>query len=216
MQSLVNAVRGTGATNVIMVGGIRWANDTSGFLAHLPTDTTRQLALSFHLYNWNDCRTVGCYQSTLLPITQRMPVITGEFGEGDCQTSFMDTFENFADANNISYLAWVWAPQYGACHVGASFPFTLISDWSGTPSELGSGYHAHLMGLAGGTPPVAPPPAPAPTSAPPTPMPPLSSARPTPPMAVPTAAPPAAPPAPAPAPAPIRYPIHCSYVNQHL
>jgi endoglucanase len=32
MQSLVNAVRGTGASNVLMLGGLEWANDLTGWL----------------------------------------------------------------------------------------------------------------------------------------------------------------------------------------
>src|SRR5262249_3900818 len=34
MQALVDAVRGTGAENVIMLGGLAYANDLSGWIAH--------------------------------------------------------------------------------------------------------------------------------------------------------------------------------------
>ena len=53
MQALVNAVRRTGAHNVILVGGLRWANDLSGWLSYRPADPGHNLAASWHSYNFN-------------------------------------------------------------------------------------------------------------------------------------------------------------------
>ena len=61
MQTLISAVRSTGATNVIMLGGLEYANDLDGWLAHEPTDPDHNLAASWHSYNFNACST-----STLL------------------------------------------------------------------------------------------------------------------------------------------------------
>ena len=55
MQSLVNAVRGAGASNVLMLGGVAYSNDLSQWLAHEPTDPLHNLAASWHSYNFNSC-----------------------------------------------------------------------------------------------------------------------------------------------------------------
>jgi endoglucanase len=59
MQSLVSAVRSTGATNVILVGGLGWSSDLSRWLAHEPTDPMGQLAATFHTYDFSGCNTQG-------------------------------------------------------------------------------------------------------------------------------------------------------------
>ena len=48
MQQLVNTVRHTGATNVILVGGLGWSSDLSQWLKHEPNDPAGQLAATFH------------------------------------------------------------------------------------------------------------------------------------------------------------------------
>lgn len=50
MQTMLNAVRATGATNVVLVGGMNYANDLTGWLANEPTDPDNNLVASMHLY----------------------------------------------------------------------------------------------------------------------------------------------------------------------
>ena len=38
MQALVNAVRSTGASNVIMTGGLTWTNDLTQWLTYEPVE----------------------------------------------------------------------------------------------------------------------------------------------------------------------------------
>ena len=49
MQELVDAVRGTGATNVIMLGGVQYAARLSQWLAYKPADPTGKLAAAWHI-----------------------------------------------------------------------------------------------------------------------------------------------------------------------
>jgi hypothetical protein len=141
---LISAIRGAGASNVIMVGGEQYANDPSQWLAGVPTDPDGQLAMSFHVYNFNDvCVTLSCWDSELVPIAAQYPIITGEIGESDGTASFIDTYMSWADSHGVSYLAWTWDTW------GCGDTPVLISDYSGTACPgFGAGYEAHLAALS--------------------------------------------------------------------
>ena len=141
MQELVDAVRSTGAKNVIMVSGLAYTNDLSKWLAHAPTDPTGNLAASLHLYNFNSCKDAGCWASDYEPVAKKVPVITGELGEDDCAPSFIDGYMSWADAHGISYLGWTW--NTWDCKSGPA----LISDYAGTATAFGAGLRDHLRSL---------------------------------------------------------------------
>jgi hypothetical protein len=147
MQRLVNAVRSAGAQNVIMLGGLGWSSDESQWLAFEPRDPAHQLAVSFHTYNFSGCNSASCWDATIAPLADRVPVITGEFGENDCAASYADSYMAWADAHGVSYLGWTWnATSSGwTCSGGPS----LIETWSGTPTAYGVGLQQHLAQLAG-------------------------------------------------------------------
>ncbi len=166
MQTLVNTVRATGATNVLLLGGLAWSNDLSQWLANRPTDPQNNLAASVHIYNFNACSNSGCWDSQIAPVAAQVPVVAGEIGENDCASGFINTLMSWFDSHGISYLAWTWTAT-GNC---GGTP-ALISDWTGTPTGYGAGYKAHLLSLGGGstpTPTATPPntPTPTPTSTP--------------------------------------------------
>jgi hypothetical protein len=50
MQAMLDAVRSTGATNVVLVCGLAYCNDMSGWLANQPADSLHQLAAAWHPY----------------------------------------------------------------------------------------------------------------------------------------------------------------------
>ena len=63
MQTLVNTVRATGATNVIMLGGVQYSGTLSHWGANAPTDSAGQLAASFHTYDFTSCTSTSCWNS---------------------------------------------------------------------------------------------------------------------------------------------------------
>ncbi len=152
MQSLVDAVRGTGASNVIMLGGLQWASDESGWLKYEPSDPAHQLAVSFHTYNFSGCNEASCWNSTIAPLAGKVPVITGELGESGCTDTYIDQYMPWADAHGISYLGWTWnstgPPSNWSCSQGPA----LITNYEGTPTAFGSGLKEHLASLAQGRP----------------------------------------------------------------
>jgi endoglucanase len=138
MQALVDAVRSQGATQPLLLGGIEWANDLSGWLSHLPNDPQSQLVASIHVYPNNTCNSSECWSEALQPIAARYPVIAGEIGEFDCQDHFVDQFMNWADANDVSYLGWTW--NTFDCSSGPA----LIANPDGTPTAFGQGLRDRL------------------------------------------------------------------------
>jgi hypothetical protein len=145
MQSLVNAVRSTGATQPLMLGGINWASDLSGWLANEPDDPLHQLVASFHNYNFGPCVTAACWTSMVGGVAKVVPVVTGEIGENGCADLYIDNYMAWADANGVSYLGWTWnATNDGwTCNGGPS----LIKSYSGTPTAFGVGLRDHLQAL---------------------------------------------------------------------
>jgi hypothetical protein len=148
MQRLVDAVRATGSSNVIMVGGPQFAGDLDQWRAYEPVDPGHQLAASIHIYwrnpshpDFSPCYTSACWNDVLAPLSATVPIVVGEFGELDCGDSLYPPFLDFADAHGISYLAWAWF--VGNC---ASEP-SLIKSYSGTPTAFGIGYKEHLAAL---------------------------------------------------------------------
>jgi endoglucanase len=144
MQALVNAVRGTGATNVLMLAGLEWANDLTGWLAHEPTDPDHDLAASWHSYNFNACSTPSCWTSQIAPVIAKVPVITGEIGENDCADTYVNPLMSWLDSEHASYLAWAWNTDFN-CASGPG----LITSYDGTPTAYGAGVESHLSALAG-------------------------------------------------------------------
>jgi hypothetical protein len=84
MQSLVNAVRATGATNVIMTAGLTWTNDLTQWLAYKPTDPQNNIVASWHSYNFNACVNVTCWDSQIGTVATQVPVVAGEIGQNTC------------------------------------------------------------------------------------------------------------------------------------
>ncbi|HEV2376611.1 MAG TPA: cellulase family glycosylhydrolase [Streptosporangiaceae bacterium] len=144
MQSLVAAVRSTGATNVIMLGGLNWANDLTRWLAHEPHDPLHDLAASWHSYNFNPCDNQSCWQTQIAPVIAKVPVITGELGQSGCNDSYINSLMLWLDTESASYLAWTWDTWRDACSTGP----TLITTYGGHPTPYGAGYRSHLLTLA--------------------------------------------------------------------
>jgi endoglucanase len=143
MQDLVDAVRATGATNVIMSAGLRWTNDLTQWLAYKPADPTGNLMASWHSYNFNACVTVSCWDNEIGAVAAQVPVHAGEIGQDTCAHDYIDQVMAWLDREGLGYTAWTWNPW------GCSGGSVLIEDYSGTPTQTyGAGYRAHLLSVA--------------------------------------------------------------------
>jgi hypothetical protein len=154
MQELVTAVRGTGATNLIMLSGIQYANSATHWLEYKPTDPLGNLAASVHVYpNGNICGSVTCYDAQYKPVAAAVPLVAGEFGESYddsvCGTTKTAVLLDWLDANGAAgYLAWVWQTWGTSCA-----DLSLILSFDGTPkSPNGTYYKTRLAAVTQSTP----------------------------------------------------------------
>ena len=145
MQELVSAVRKTGATNVIILGGIQYAATLDHWMQYKPFDPLQQLGASWHLYNFSSCNQSPCWYSQGLPLMKEDAVITGEIGENDRQGTFITQLMSFLDnpgdgLQPQSYLAWVWNTDQTR--------FDLIENYNGEPTNAyGKTYMNHLLAM---------------------------------------------------------------------
>jgi endoglucanase len=133
MQQLITAIRETGAPQVILLGGLAYANDLTGWLTHMPSDPLHNLVASWHVYpDLNYCNSTSCYDSQIAPVLAQVPVIAGEVGESVygnvCGVDKSNTVFDWLDAHKTGYLAWTWNTWGSSCE-----DLSLITDYSGTP-----------------------------------------------------------------------------------
>ena len=157
MQTLVTAVRTTGATQPLLLGGLNYSNDLSGWLANKPTDPLNQLVAAWHNYPGQGCST-SCWNSTVTTVAASVPIVTTEFGNTAETTStaannsgnYLVPFMTWADAHGIGYLPWAWW-DVGAAEANGngSDIYALYSGSSFTPkSPSGTKFYNYLASLS--------------------------------------------------------------------
>ena len=138
MQTLVDAVRSSGARQPIIATGIRWGTDLSGWFRYRPHDPANQLVAGLHMFDFSFCTSIDCWTRTIDPVARGVPVVATELGQRACSAAFMDRFMNWADSAGVSYLGWSWNPA------GCAAP-ALIRSWDGEPTASGGRLRARLQ-----------------------------------------------------------------------
>ena len=146
IQGLLNAVRATGANNVVLAGGLDWAFKLRSIieLGYGLTDTTNGNGIVYdaHIYPWK-----GSAQYWVGTIMQTHPVLIGEIGHPDGTTFIGQTFEDDAswvpkimdwvNTHNAHWTGWCFHPNADP---------VLISDWNYTPTSYwGAPAKANLL-----------------------------------------------------------------------
>jgi endoglucanase len=152
MQALVDAIRGAGAGNVLLLGGVQYSNRLTQWTGYRPTDSLNNLAAAWHVYNFNGCKDATCWNAAPATLAATTPIVATEFGENDCMGTFVDAFLGWMDGKGMSYLAWTWN-SWGTCTPGSASgsggrPWALISSYtSPTPnSPFAQTIHDHFVG----------------------------------------------------------------------
>ena len=141
MQKLLDAVRATGAKNVVIAGGLNWAYDFDGILdgRQLKDPDGNGVIYANHAYN-NKGHPVEVWIARMEQATAKLPVIVSEFGGsggpnrrmgrsgGPARASGDDWLLHVMQAlqdHKWSWTAWDFHPSAGP---------TLIADWNYTPT----------------------------------------------------------------------------------
>ncbi len=149
-QQLVDAIRWAGASNVILVEGLGWANALDMWSRYAPYDPSHELAASQHQYasSGTNALAPASLDGTIAAagIPNRYPLIIGEFGEQICPTSSANLAAKtmaWADQHGYSYIAWGWDAGEGC-----GGPSLVTSDDAGTPTAYGAIVRQHLRDRA--------------------------------------------------------------------
>jgi len=140
-QQLYNAVRSTGAQNLVIVNGLNWGYDMSQAGTHLVNGYN--VIYGTHVYDWPE-KQPARWDQDFGYLAAKVPVMIGEFGTTNCGTAYYEWVMAYADQKNIHWLSWAWyAPPANRPDLVCSFA-ALITDWSGTPSPMGTVVKAHM------------------------------------------------------------------------
>jgi endoglucanase len=140
MQKLVETIRATGATNLILVGGLNWGYD----LSQLNTYHLRgqNLVYDTHPYDYYG-KYPSNWDASFGNVSSAYPLFVAEFGEYDCKTAYVSQLINYLDAHNISWVGWAWVVASGN---PCSYP-QAIKNYNGTPyPDLGQYEYERMKG----------------------------------------------------------------------
>lgn len=148
-QQLYDAVRGTGAQNVCIVGGLDYGYDLSFVNPNFCVNGTNIVYCS-HPYNAKGqpgyAGGGGTFQQNYQGILGNFPLIFTEFGcnsKSYYPNGYNEIYSNilaFVNANKVHYSAFAWWVESGNPH----FP-CLIQDWDGTALYGGINVHDDIV-----------------------------------------------------------------------
>jgi endoglucanase len=114
-QTIVDAIRGAGARQPIILSGPDFAADLSGWEKYLPHDPVHQLAADVSSFDYGDF--VVSHRAELRAFARHHPVVVGGFGDTNCTSTYSRKLMAIMDSIKGSYLAWTWntVQDYGGC-----------------------------------------------------------------------------------------------------
>ena len=143
MQALVDAVRSTGAKNVVIAGGLHWANDLTGIESEaiekgeaksyrLDEKGGNGIMYAWHTYHWHKG------WSRILPVAAKHPIFLGEVGAAPREEmtfipleqkedpyTFSPDMLGFIQKYRINWTGWCFHPKAGPC---------MIKNWDYEPT----------------------------------------------------------------------------------
>jgi len=137
MQALVNAIRNTGANNLVLVGGMQWGYDLSQLDTYKLSGAN--LVYDTHPYPYTD-KLPNTWDNAFGIPSRTYPVVSAESGEYDCESNYMNQLLSYYDAHHMGWMGFSWAMRGNTC----SYPL-LVTDYNGTPSAgYGLAIYQHL------------------------------------------------------------------------
>ncbi len=140
MQALIDAVRSTGAKNIVIASGLGWSFDLSGVTDgyELSDSAGNGIMYAWHVYNWHKG-----WEKAVLAAAAKHPILVGEVGadikkmdfiphgaQEDPHTWVPDML-GFIQKHRLNWTAWCFHPR--------ATP-VMISDWKYTPTPFWGEY----------------------------------------------------------------------------
>jgi hypothetical protein len=149
MQTTAQTIRANGATNLILVGGVDYSYDISGYVGK---PVTGQGAVAYVTHPYIFKSSPGDQVAFLTPATT-LPVVATEFGDANvegfhtipatqCDAGIYSNYITKFEGAGMSWTSWAWIVDEWGC----GFP-QLIADYSGTPNSIGTPVRQQLMTL---------------------------------------------------------------------
>jgi len=146
MQALVEAVRSTGAKNVLIAGGVFWCNDLTGIAEGYALDdkTGKGVMYSWHTYNWHKG-----WEKKVLPTAAKHPIFVGELGADIHKMDFIPASDQedpytwvpdmlgFIQKHRLSWTGWCLHPK--------ATP-VMIRDWTYEPTPFWGQFAKDALG----------------------------------------------------------------------
>ncbi|HBC88976.1 MAG TPA: hypothetical protein DCZ94_18700 [Lentisphaeria bacterium] len=134
MQAAVNAIRETGARNIIVAGGIDWSGDLSGIANGYALDEKggNGIMYSWHIYWWHKN-----WQGRVLETTVKYPILVGECGASVNKMSFIpakDHDDPFEWSPDFIGLVQKYKLNWTASLFHVNAAPNMIQDWNYTPT----------------------------------------------------------------------------------
>jgi hypothetical protein len=157
MQELVNAIRATGAQNIVLADGIARAYTLEG----VPLLSGTNIGYAVHPYlaplkaggsPWG----VSAWDARFGDLAKRVPVVATEFGDLECgDTTYAHAYDDailsYFRAHQISYIAWDWFAAYG-CEVPELITNAAGACWPGLGCTIQNAFKSYRSGVTSSTP----------------------------------------------------------------
>lgn len=136
MQALIDAIRGTGAKNIILAGGLAYSLDLTGIGNGFALDDRGGNGLIYgaHFYNWHKD-----WQKHFLFLAEKHPVLVGEFGADIKKMSFIPSHEQedpYTWMPDALGMIQKYKLHWTAFSFHTSSTPVLLSDWNYTPTPF--------------------------------------------------------------------------------
>jgi hypothetical protein len=135
MQKMIDAIRESGAKNIVIAGGLDWSYDLSGVLKgfELKDPAGNGIVYSTHVYPWK-----SKWQSKFLDVAAVHPIFIGEVGAPNERYAFIPKERHedpltwspdmiaLIQQYKLNWTAWAFHPKAGP---------PLLNDWNYTPTS---------------------------------------------------------------------------------
>ena len=145
MQQMYDAVRSTGATNLVFVSGLDWAYTLTPAVG-TPLDGYG-IVYSPHVYYNGACGGMDpSADSVWGPVAAQHPIVISEFGSPCADGGYVGAVISYAESHGYGWIAFVWADHANGGDYG------ILSDMSShTPNAQGAPVQAALWRAKGWT-----------------------------------------------------------------